>query len=79
MIKALARDTGDGRPLYLFGLSEGNLHRLREGMPIRIDIGEMGGPWEGTVAIVYGRTEQDIAQSLRDLGLVDESTAVHGE
>jgi hypothetical protein len=58
MLKAKAGDT------VLFGLSETNMVRLREGKPIKIDMSELGLP--GSVIIFYGETEEkmrdDIAQ-----------------
>lgn len=61
MIKARAGQ------LAIFGLSEMNLRKLREGKPIRIDMRELGFP-EGPAAvlILYGKTEQDMERDLRE-------------
>ena len=73
MIKAKATIKG-GRPLYLFGLSELNLQRLREGKPITIQLEPMGGV--GEILIMAGETEADIARELADL--IGPQTVVHG-
>lgn len=62
MIKFTTR-AKDGRKLIGFGLSSENLRRLREKMPILVDLGELGVP--GTaVLICWGETEDDIAADL---------------
>jgi len=55
----------DGRPLYLFGLSEMNLLKLREGLPMQIKLEPMGG--SGEIVIMYGTDEGAIARDLADL------------
>lgn len=60
----------------LLGLSGENVTRLASGEPILFDASELG--FDGNVAIVYGRTEADIAAELRRhglRGLVDEEGA----
>lgn len=73
MIKAKAT-LSHGRPLYLFGLSQQNLEKLREGMPIRIHLEEMGG--EGEVLIMFGETEHAIAAELAEM--IGPNTDVRG-
>lgn len=66
MIKAKAV-TQDGTSLLLLGLSGENVTRLIAGEPIHIDASElktMGLP-SIHVGIVYGRTEEDIANDIR--------------
>lgn len=53
-----------GAPSYGFGLSANNLRRLKEGMPISIDLTKMGG--QGRILIFYGETEQDMARDLAE-------------
>lgn len=61
MIKA-AGTGADGKRVVIFGLSEGNVARLREGKPMVVDLVPLG--LEGTVLILYGETEEDIAREL---------------
>jgi hypothetical protein len=51
----------------LLGLSGENVTRLAAGEPILFDGRELG--FDGHVAIVYGRTEDDLADELRRHGL----------
>lgn len=60
MLKIKATDD-----LVLFGLSEMNLVKLREGKPIEIDMSELG--MSGRVIIFYGGTEGDMRRELADL------------
>jgi hypothetical protein len=50
----------DGRPMMLLGLSGENVTRLVAGEPIVFDGDEVG--YAGKVVIVYGNTEEAIAQ-----------------
>jgi len=63
MLKAMM-EGADGTKLYVFGLSHGNLDRLREGRPILIEGSEIG--LEGRVLIFAGETEQSMARELAD-------------
>lgn len=74
MIKAKGTGPG-GSPLYLFGLSDGNLALLRERKPIMVDLLPMGG--RGHVVIMWGATEEDIARELR--GLIGTATQYRDE
>jgi hypothetical protein len=56
MLKARSGDS------LIFGLSEENLTRLKQGLPISIDLTEMG--MKGRVLIFYGPTENDLAHEL---------------
>lgn len=59
----LARGTGeDGSPVYILGLSEGNIERLKDGDPLVIDNNELG--FSGATVILYGKTEDDITDNL---------------
>jgi hypothetical protein len=60
VIKAVAH--GADGPLYLFGLSDGNLERLRKGMPILVDLRGLGGV--GKVCICWGETEEKLAREI---------------
>lgn len=67
MIKASGR-TGDGRPLMVIGLSGENVTRLAAAEPILFDAAEVGLP-PLAVVILYGRTEQDIADEIQAHGV----------
>ncbi len=62
MIKFKATDPRTGEQMYGFGLSHGNLDRLRAGKPIPIDLASMGGT--GRVLIFAGKTEESMAAEL---------------
>lgn len=53
------------------GLSEENLQGLREGKPIHIDLKTLG--LEGTLLVVYGRSEMDIVDKVVEAGAGDEA------
>lgn len=63
MLKARAGDR------FVFGLSAKNIELLMEGKPISIDLRELGCD-KGSVLIFYGRTEQDMKDSLEEAGIV---------
>ena len=63
MVKLVAH-LENGRRLVLFGISEGNVQRLKERKPIHIHGEEIGLPGLD-FAIQYGETEADIAMELR--------------
>jgi hypothetical protein len=50
--------------LVIFGLSELNLQRLRDGKPIDIDLRPFG--HELNVVIFYGKTEEDMRRDLAE-------------
>lgn len=62
MLKASYTGPG-GRRSYVFGLSDLNLQKLREGKPIAFDLEPLGG--SGSVMIMWGQTEEHIAAELR--------------
>ncbi len=73
MIKAAGK-TGLGLPLLILGLSGENVTRLAAGEPIMIrgtELAAMGIP-AVELAIVYGRTEQDIIDELSARGLLEQ-------
>ena len=73
MMKAKATLVG-GRPLYMFGLTDLNLQRLREGKPIVVHLEEMGGV--GELIITFGQTEDDLAREWADF--IGPNTQVDG-
>lgn len=56
---------------YVFGLSEGNIVRLRQGKPIAIDLEPLGG--SGQVMIMWGQTEEAIVAELQAVQRGDAS------
>lgn len=65
MIKARGATVG-GEPILIFGLSRMNTERLHAGMPIRVDLRELG--MKGLVFIIAGETEEAIGASLKGVG-----------
>lgn len=63
MIKFATRTRERGL-LLGFGLSEENLRLLREGKPIRIDLGKMG-LMKGEILIFYGKTEAEMVKEIK--------------
>jgi hypothetical protein len=67
VIKAASIDK-DGNPVVLLGLSQANLAHMAEGMPIRLNLSELGLPptW---VLITTGKDEDAILGDLRREGI----------
>lgn len=81
MIIARAFGEGhDGKPteLLILGVSDQNVARLLEGKPIRISRETHGdGVPEGwSIMILHGKTEDHLAQMLKDAGAVGPDTKV---
>lgn len=74
MIKFLGMNKD--KPVFGFGLSEGNIEKLVEGKPIMVDLSTMG-PYEGQVLIFYGVDEQVMYTMLRQEGLVGPKTQIN--
>lgn len=55
----------DGRPFLILGLSHENITRLMAGKPIAFE-GEQYG-CAGEVVIMYGKTEDDIAEKIKEV------------
>jgi hypothetical protein len=70
MIKFRGTDKNDV-PVVGFGLSEANVQRLKQGMPILIDTDDtkelFGVPAQ--IVIFYGNTEESMQEELRATGL----------
>ena len=69
------KGTRDGKPLYGFGLSEGNLQKLRQDMPIVVELEQLG--LTGSLVIFYGKTESEIYKMMKDGGLIGPDTKMH--
>jgi hypothetical protein len=74
MIKARGQTVG-GAPILIFGLSRMNTDRLHAGMPIRVDLRELG--LEGLLFIIAGETEEALGASLKDANLVGPDTVIN--
>lgn len=72
MVKFIAMD-GVG-PLIGLGLSEQNLRKLREGMPIYTNGKEMG--LSHNIYIFYGKTEDDMFEMMKDK--IGDKTEIFG-
>jgi len=73
MIKASATSS-DGRAIYVLGITEESIRRLKRGQGILVQLEPMGG--KGEVYIMYGATETAIAAELADL--IGPDTVVTG-
>lgn len=65
MIKFVA-NSDSGRTLIGLGLSAGNLQRLKEGKPIHIHFEEINLPWNASLMIMYGDTEDAMKEELKE-------------
>jgi hypothetical protein len=54
---------GAEKPLIGFGISEENVKRLKKGMPILINLKEMG--IEADILIFYGETEAEMTEAIK--------------
>lgn len=63
-------------PLLLLGLTDGNLHRLKNSQPIQVDMQAMGMEKLGRVGIIWGPTVADIEGELRQAGLIGPKTKI---
>lgn len=75
MIKFKAGSDED--PIFGFGISEGNVKRLRKGQPIAINMDEMGA--NGTVYIFYGKTERDLVDMTANHIGPDTKLKIHND
>lgn len=62
----------NGRPTILIGLTRRNLEALTAGRPITFDATPVG--FTGTVVVVVGETNEDIAGQMRQAGLITDET-----
>lgn len=60
-----------------FGLSAGNIERLMQGQPIKINKEEMNLPHD--VIIFYGRTEEEMKRMLVEEGFITDQTKINEE
>lgn len=74
MIKASV-ETSSGRRLFVLGLSDMNLQKLRGGQPIMVRLDQLGGPPGHDVMICWGVTEAAIVEDFRKHGLLPAADA----
>jgi hypothetical protein len=65
----------DGRPLIGLGLSRANTERLLAGQPIAVELRELNLPWDGSIVLLAGETEESLGRDLRSL--IGPETEVH--
>ena len=68
MIKASAKEDKTGKPVYFFGITDGNIELLRQKRPMLIDLADVGGI--GKIIISWGPDEMAIFKEMRDAGLL---------
>jgi len=78
MIKFTARRE-NGRQIIGIGISAVNVERLKEGKPIHVNLEEMGLPWKAEILLMYGETEQAMADELSEAGMIGPETLLHDE
>lgn len=57
MIKALAHDNS-GKPIVFLGITDGNVEKLTLGLPIHVDLMDLGGELEVRILIFHGKDEE---------------------
>jgi len=62
MITGKGTDT-EGNPVYIVGLSEGNIRHLKNGKPMKVVMERMG--VTGTIMVFYGETEDIMLEELK--------------
>jgi hypothetical protein len=54
----------NGKEILGMGISEANVRKLKEGMPILIEEPKF---FNGTIMLMYGRTEMDIVEEIKPI------------
>ncbi|MGZ8317525.1 MAG: hypothetical protein ACXWVD_00350 [Telluria sp.] len=71
MLKLKAQ--GLNGPITVLGLSQKNIEKLQDGLPIKFDLAELGG--EGEMLIFAGSTEEAMLDELVAAGLLPAEAA----
>jgi AAA domain-containing protein len=71
--------TNPSNPIFIIGLTEDNVQRLKSGQPIATPIASFGIDMPGQIVIMYGRTEQSITDDLATSGWITDQTVMHGD
>ncbi len=69
----------NGRTLVGIGISAWNVERLKQGKPIHLNFEALNLPWKIDLMIMYGETEQAIADELKEVGAIAPQTIIHKE
>jgi len=64
MIRMLAHNSKTKRPMIIFGLTDINIQRMREGKPIHVNADDMGYP--GDIVIFTGKDEDTMAKMIME-------------
>lgn len=72
MIKCVIKRENNG-PLIVFGLSKMNIEKLKDGMPMKINLKELN--LDGEVYIFAGETEAEMMKEMQDAGLLPAAFA----
>jgi hypothetical protein len=67
---------GNGRTLVGLGITDENIKRLRQGMPIIVRLADVGVPGGIEVTIFWGETETAIRKDLQKHGLIGPETEI---
>lgn len=72
-------DDGKKGELLILGLTNENIRRLVQGKPMKLtrETHGEGVPEGWEIAILFGRTEDDLAQMLREAGAIDADTKIN--
>jgi hypothetical protein len=62
-----------GQPVFILGLSDKNLQKLRAGEPILVNLTALGG--SDQVLLYAGQTEKSMIQDLQNAGLLPATAA----
>jgi hypothetical protein len=65
MIKFTA-EMKNGRTLIGLGLTAGNLRHMKAGRPLHVNLEEMNLAWKGEIIVIYGETEDELQEELKD-------------
>jgi predicted kinase len=71
--------TNPNNPIFILGLSEVNVQRLKAGQPILTSLKSFGVEQAGQVVILYGQTEQAIADDMVRNGMIGNETVFVGD
>lgn len=74
----IMRGGGNGKELLILGLSDMNMQKMKEGRPLHIrrEIHGEGIPEGWEIIIMNGRTEKEMADQFRAMGIINQDTEV---
>jgi hypothetical protein len=74
MIRLRLAGKTPGTTQLLFGLTEGNIKKMKQGQPVSMDLTDMGLPGV-TIGIFYGRDERAMMAELQEF--IGPETKIH--